>query len=189
METILKLPKLREIYIWNSQVADEEREALAKKYPEVEIIGNLFSDSKVLKLGKPRLENEGVIRKGEPISLKHSMPGVSIRISKDSSDPDSVNSEAYKEPFAINESMVLKARACKDGWYCSDILEVTCFVEGIAPSHVELLNAADKQYPGKGAPGLLIYKRVLLIFSRSLPGWVIVASLFQPLLILKPGYP
>src|SRR5688572_1850585 len=55
LETILKLPKLREIYIWNSQVADEERDALAKKYPEVEIIGNLFSDSKILKLGKHRL--------------------------------------------------------------------------------------------------------------------------------------
>ena len=61
---------------------EADREAFAKKYPEVEIIGNLFSDSKILKLGKPRLENEGVIRKGELISLKHSMPGVTIRISK-----------------------------------------------------------------------------------------------------------
>jgi len=171
VETILKLPKLREIYVWNSQVADPEREALAKKYPEVEIIGNLFSDSKVLKLGKPRLENEGVIRKGELISLKHSMPGVTIRISKDSSDPDSAKAEVYKEPFAINEAMVLKARACKDGWYCSDILEVTCFVEGIAPAHVELLSPADKQYPGKGAPGLTdLQKGFADIFKE--PSWL-----------------
>jgi Leucine-rich repeat (LRR) protein/uncharacterized membrane protein len=171
VETILKLPKLTEIYVWNSQVSDADRDALAKQYPEVEIIGNLFSDSKVLKLGKPRLENEGVIRKGELISLKHSMPGVSIRISKDSSYPDSVNSEVYKEPFAINEAMVLKARACKDGWYCSDILDVTCFVEGIAPAHVELLSPADKQYPGKGAPGLTdLQKGFADIFKE--PSWL-----------------
>ncbi len=99
------------------------------------------------------------------------MPGVTIRISKDSSDPDSVNAEVYKEPFAINESMVLKARACKDGWYCSDILEVTCFVEGIAPAHVELLSPADKQYPGKGAPGLTdLQKGFADIFKE--PSWL-----------------
>ena len=99
------------------------------------------------------------------------MPGVTIRISKDSSDPDSVKAEVYKEPFAINESMVLKARACKDGWYCSDILEVTCFVEGIAPAHVELLSPADKQYPGKGAPGLTdLQKGFADIFKE--PSWL-----------------
>src|SRR5688572_15308517 len=155
LEAILKLPKLTEVYVWNSQIGEEDRAILAKKYPDVEIIGNLFSDPKVLKLGKPRLENEGVIRKGELISLKHSMPGVSILISKDSSAPDTVNSEVYKQPFEMNESMVLKARACKDGWYCSDVLEVTCFVEGTAPSNVELLSPTDRQYPGKGAPGLV----------------------------------
>jgi uncharacterized membrane protein len=171
LETILKLPKLKDLYVWNSAVTDEERDALAKKYPEVEIIGNLFSDSKVLKLGKPRLENDGVIRKGELISLKHSMPGVNIRISKDSTEPDSVKSEVYKEPFSITESIVLKARACKDGWYCSDILEVTCFVEGIAPAHVELLSPADPQYPGKGAAGLTdLQKGFADIFKE--PSWL-----------------
>lgn len=171
LEIILKLPKLSEVYVWNTQVADNEREALEKKYPDVEIIGNLFSDSKVLKLGKPRLENDGVIRKGELISLKHSMPGVIIRLSKDSSDPDTVNSEVYKEPFVIDESIVLKSKACKEGWYCSDVLEVTCFVEGIAPSNVMLLNAADYRYTGKGASGLTdLQKGVADIFKE--PSWL-----------------
>jgi hypothetical protein len=35
------------------------------------------------------------------------------------------------------------------------VLEVTCFVEGIKPQHVELLNAADPQYPGEGAQSLI----------------------------------
>jgi hypothetical protein len=171
LEAILKLPKLRELYIWNSQVREEEREVLAKKYPEVEIIGNLFSDSKVLKLGKPRFENEGVIRRGELVMLKHSMPGVTIRISKDSSDPDSLNSEAYKEPFAMEKSRELKARACKDGLFCSDVLTVTCFVEGIRPSDVQLLNKADYRYLGKGASGLVdLQKGVADIFKE--PSWL-----------------
>lgn len=171
LEPILKLPGLQEVYLWNTKTSDAELASLAQKYPDVEIIGNLFSDGKILKLGKPRLENDGVIRKDELISLKHSMPGVTIRLSKDNSDPDSVNTEVYHEPFTLRESTVLKARACKDGWYCSDMLEVTCFVEGIPPVNVELLTAADKQYPGKGASTLTdLQKGFADIFKE--PSWL-----------------
>ena len=171
LEALLKLPKLREVYVWNSKVSNDERQMLQKKYPDVEITGDLFSDSKVLKLGKPRLENDGVIRKNELVELKHSMPGVSIRVTKDSSDPDTVNAEIYEAPFELKKSTVLKARACKDGWYCSEVFEVTCFVEGIAPRQVELLTAADPQYPGKGGSGLVdLQKGFADIFKE--PAWL-----------------
>jgi uncharacterized membrane protein len=171
IETVLKLPQLNTLYIWNTKISQNEHAALTKKYTGVEITGNLFSDEKILKLGKPRLENDDVIRKDELVSLKHSMPGVVIRISKNDTEPDSVHSEIYKEPFAMDESSVLKVKACKDGWYCSDVLEVTCFVEGITPRKVELLTPADKQYPGKGAVGLTdLQKGFADIFKE--PSWL-----------------
>ena len=171
LESVLNLPQLNAVYIWNTKISPDEQAALNKKYPYVEITGNLFSDEKVLKLGKPRLENDGVIRKDELVSLKHSMPGVVIRISKNGTAPDSIHSEIYKEPFAMDESSVLKVKACKDGWYCSDVLEVTCFVEGITPRKVELLTPADKQYPGKGGAGLMdLQKGFADIFKE--PSWL-----------------
>lgn len=154
LDAVLSLPKLSKLYAWNTQITQDEAEALSKKFPEVEIIGNLFRDNEILKLDKPRLENEGVIRKGELISLRHSMPGVVIRVSRDDSEPDSLHSEKYDKAFASDKSVVLKAKACKDGWYCSDVLTVTCFVEGIDPNGVEILSPPDKQYPGTGAAGL-----------------------------------
>jgi hypothetical protein len=154
LEPLLSLPELAQLYVWNIEMNEAEREALSKKFPDVEIIGNLFTDNEVLKLDKPRLENDGVVRKGELLSLKHSMPGVVIRVSRDGNDPDSTSSELYENAFALDESVVLKAKACKDGWYCSDVLTVSCFVEGIDPLEVKLSNPPDKQYPGTGAAGL-----------------------------------
>ncbi len=58
-------------------------------------------------------------------------------------------------PLNSQKRSVVKARACKDGWNCSDVLEVTCFVEGTKPKHIELLNAPDPQYPGEGAQSLI----------------------------------
>ncbi len=171
IEPLLSLPRLREVYVWNTQIAEAEREALSKKYPDVTITGNLFSDSETLKLGKPRLENDGVIRKGELISLKHSMPGVVIRLSKDKTDPDSIKSDVYDKPFPATESMVLKAKACKDGWFCSDVLKATCFVEGIAPVNVELQSKADVQYPGKGAEGLTDMQKGFADILKE-PSWL-----------------
>lgn len=171
VEAVLTLPKLRAVYIWNTKIDTKEQEALQKKYPDVSIIGNLFSDGNILKLGKPRIENDGVIRKDELVSLKHSMPGVRILLSKDLSVPDSVGGQLYEEPFSLTESTVIKAKACKDGWYCSDVLEVTCFVEGVAPANVTLLTSPDKQYSGKGASSLTdLQKGFADIFKE--PSWL-----------------
>ncbi len=154
LESILKLPQLREVYTWNTKVTEADQKTLSKKYPDIKIIGTQFTDNKILKLSRPRMQNDGVIGKNELVSIKHNMPGVTIRLSKDGTEPDSVNSEIYKEPFKVDETFQLKVKACKDAWYCSEVLELTCFVEGIAPAHVELLNPSDVQYPGEGATSL-----------------------------------
>jgi len=83
------------------------------------------------------------------------MPGVTIRYTLDGTEPDTVKGMAYDQSFKANETSVVKARACKDTWYCSDVFEVTCFVEGIKPQHIELLGPADPQYPGEGAQSLV----------------------------------
>ena len=154
LESVLKLPQLREVYVWNTKITEADQKTLTKKYPDIKIFGTQFTDSKILKLSRPRVENDGVIGKDELVSIKHNMPGVTIRLSKDGAEPDSVNGEIYKEPFRADETFQLKLKACKEGWYCSEVLEVTCFVEGIAPQHVELLNPSDVQYPGEGATSL-----------------------------------
>ena len=152
---LLSLPQLKELYIWNTKVSSSQADSLREKHPSLLIVDSQFKDDEKLKLSRPMLVNDGVMKKDEEVVLKHPMPGVIIRYTLDGSEPDTANGQIYAHSFEFAETSVVKARACKDGWNCSDVLEVTCFVEGIKPQHVELLNAADPQYPGEGAQSLI----------------------------------
>lgn len=169
--SLLSLPQLKEVYIWSTKITAAQADSLSKQYPAVSIINSQFKDDSKLRLSKPMLVNEGVIKKGEDIVLKHPMPGVTIRYTSDESDPDSVQGEVYDKPFKFTETSVIKARACKETWYCSNVLEVTCFVEGIKPSHLELLGKTDPQYPGEGVQSLTDGRKGVADVTKE-PSWL-----------------
>ena len=151
LKPVLELPALTELFIWNTRITEDERSALVAQYPRISIVTSQFKDDRILRLGKPVLENEGVVKKGELVTLKHSMPGVIIRYSLDGTNPDTLTSMAYDAPLKLAGTSKIKAVACKQGWYCSDVFEMTCFLEGQMPVHTELLSATDSYYPGEGA--------------------------------------
>jgi len=154
LKAILSLPELNEVFIWNTAITESELIELEKTYPKIRFVHTLFNDPSVLALSNPILVNEGILKKGELLQLKHTMPGVVIRYSLNGTLPDSISSPTYEAPISVNETVKLKALACKDGWYCSNLLEITCYVEGYKPTQVTLLKPADKQYPGEGASSL-----------------------------------
>ena len=153
--SLVSMSQLKELYVWNTKVSASQADSLREKYPSILIIDSQYKDDEKLKLSRPMLVNEGVIKKDDEVVLKHPMPGVVIRYTLDGSEPDSLKGSIYEKSFKFTETSVIKARACKDGWNCSDVLDVTCFVEGTKPKHIELLTAADPQYPGEGAQSLI----------------------------------
>lgn len=154
LEPILSLPALTEVFIWNTSIQENEIAELQKSYPKIEFVHTLFNDNSLLALSKPILLNEGIIKRGELLQLKHTMPGVEIRYTLDGIVPDSVSGMRYEKPLEVQETVKLKAIACKEGWFCSELLSMTCYVEGYKPKEVTLLKPADKQYPGEGASTL-----------------------------------
>ncbi len=171
IEAILSMPSLQELFIWDTQITKEQSEQLQKKYPNIKIVQSLFNDDSILKLSKPILVNEGIIKKGQLLQLKHAMSGVKIIYSLDSTEPDSLAGLTYDKPIAIDETTKLKVIACKDGWYCSGALDVTCFVEGYEPEKVVLLTAVDKQYPAEGAKSLTDGRKGLIDLNKE-PSWL-----------------
>ncbi len=154
LKPILELPSLTELFIWNTRITEDEKSALSVQYPRILIATSQFKDDKILRLGRPVLENEGVVKKDELVTIKHSMPGVTIRYTLDGTNPDTVSSIVYEAPMKLNGTSKIKALACKQGWYCSDVFEMTCFLEGQMPLHSELLSATNSYYPGEGAKSL-----------------------------------
>jgi uncharacterized membrane protein len=171
VESILSLPELKELFIWDTKVTEQQSIEWQKKYPSVNIVQRLFNDPTILQLSKPILVNEGIIKHGESIQLKHSMPGVKIMYTLDGTEPDSISGMVYDKPIAVTETVKLKAIACRVGWYCSELLSVTNFVEGYKPKQAELFTPADKKYPGLGAASLTDGRKGFTDVLRE-PAWL-----------------
>ncbi len=171
VESVISLPELKELFIWDTKITKEQSEEWQRKYPTVKIVQQLFDDPTILQLSKPILVNEGIIKRDEPIQLKHAMPGVKIVYTLNGTQPDSLKGLIYEKPIAVNETVKLKAIACRDGWYCSDLLTITNFVEGFRPIKVELQAPADKKYPGLGAVSLTDGRKGFTDVLRE-PAWL-----------------
>ncbi|MEJ7646858.1 MAG: FN3 associated domain-containing protein [Chryseolinea sp.] len=183
---VLGLPELKQLYVWSTDITASQRDSLAGKHPDVSILLTQFDDNSMLRLSKPMLVNEGVIKPDDQIVFRHPMPGVTIRYTTDGSVPDSVNSLAYEHPFKFTKTTVVKAKGCKDGWFCSDMAEFTCFVRGKQPDELILLTQPDPQYPGEGVQSLTDGRKGVADVLKE-PSWLgyrknpfVVGVEFQP---------
>jgi hypothetical protein len=151
---VLTLPELKELFIWNTPVSDSDQLSLSKDYPNVSIVWKTSYDDRPTRLSMPSVGNEDVLRRDEPLLLKHPMPGVTIRYTLDGTDPDSVNGQTFNSPIQITGTTNVKAYAIKEGWLPSQTYEMICFTQGLKPTETKLLTKPDPQYPGEGAQSL-----------------------------------
>ena len=157
LELLAKAPKLRKVYIWRTKASESDVANLRKKYPGINWeTGYQPNDSEQLKLTPPLAKDRDkmVFERGESFELKHPMAGVILRYTIDGTDPDSLNSPAYKGPITINGPTQLKVMAVMQGWAKSSIASFSLFSRGIAPSASYLLSQPDNRYKAQGGASL-----------------------------------
>lgn len=152
---VASAPALKELFLWNTTISQADQLAFSKEHPEILVVWKTMDENQPVKLSMPSVANEDVLKRNEPLTLKHPMPGVVIRYTTDGSDPDSVNGETFSEPISLKGTTKLKAYAVKEGWLKSDVFEIICFTEGYKPVGAKLLSKPDPQYPGEGAQSLM----------------------------------
>ena len=164
---------LQEVYIWNTPVSGNEVATLNKDFPGIRWdIGFIPDETEVLKLNPPLLKNkEQILDPEEKIVLKHNLPGTEIRYTLDGSDPDSVNSPVFKEGLAVERYTKIKAKAFKNGWLSSDVVEFFFFKKGFKPDSAKLATEPDERFQGEGTVTLLDEKAGLPDFYRH-PAWM-----------------
>ncbi|MDQ6762111.1 MAG: chitobiase/beta-hexosaminidase C-terminal domain-containing protein, partial [Bacteroidota bacterium] len=156
LRSLAALPKLSQLFVWNTPLPPEEIKRLQQQLKTTAIETGYKGDTVVIKLNPPIIENEEqVITKQEPLKLKHYIKGVIIRYTIDGTEPDSIKSPVYNETIVLSKKETIKAKAFKPGWLSSDVAEKTFYRAGVAPDSVELVNAPDPQYKGDG--GLTIH--------------------------------
>lgn len=154
LDPVLKLPQLRHVFAWNTSISKAQRDSIMAKYPAVTVALTQFTDDAVMRLNKPMLDNEAIFAPGSEVTFRHPMNGVSIRYTTDGTKADSVTGQLYEKPFTIDKTTLVRAVACKNGWFCSEPVEQILFVKGKQPANVALLKEPDPQYPGEGAASL-----------------------------------
>ncbi len=159
LQAISSLPELKEVFLWNTKVTQEQLASLQEKYSTINWnIGYLTNE--VMRLTPPILMNDSMLIKNDQfIQLKHNLPGTLIRYTLDGSTPDSVRSKVYKDPISINSYTNLKIIACKNGWLTSPVIEYYFFKMGHRPTSVDLLTTPDKAYKGEGIKTLIDLKK------------------------------
>lgn len=168
---LLSLPELRELFVWNTPISYSYQLVLTNRHKNLTIVWNIFNDEKPVKLSPPSMTNDGVLKKNEPLTLKHVMPGVTIRYTLDGAMPDSVHGRIYEAPIPLTGPVNLKARAYKKGWLKSDTYEAICFKEGYKAEKIELFTKPDPQYPGEGAEGLADGRKGVVDLFKE-PSWM-----------------
>jgi hypothetical protein len=150
LRALKKNESLSTLYLWNTGVQPAEFTALRTELKGITLVSGFRSDTVVLKLNPPQIENKDQILTGPvPVTLKHQIKGAVIRYTLDGSDPDSVLSPIYKEGIVIAENAKLRARAYKPGWYGSDITGRQFYRTTYRPDSVQLLTTPAPQYNGQ----------------------------------------
>lgn len=162
LQFLSKLPQLEEVFIWNTQVSETDLASLQKQIPKLRFeLGYVPKASEILKLNAPILVNENfVLSETDLVTFKHPLNGVTIRYTIDGSNPDTLSSPIFTTPFKLtNPYTVVKARAMKDNWYASDVIEIPFFKGTYRPSSVELLKEPNPTYKGEDSHTLINRKK------------------------------
>jgi uncharacterized membrane protein len=153
LKSLSSLKQLNKLFIWNTGLKEDAIKQLQQENKNLVIETGFRSDTIILKLTPPVLENEEqVIIKPEPLKLKHYINGVTIRYTLDGTEPDSLRSDVYTKGVMVSGKAHLKAIAYKPGWYSSDTTKADFYAAKYKPDsliHLFPPDAAYKDEKGK----------------------------------------
>lgn len=149
---------LRHLYVWNTAIPPGSI-PMAKNSSLI-IEGGSRMDTVLVKLNPPILGDYiDIVQAPETLSLKHYVPGTVIRYTLDGADPDTTNSQIYKDHVVLTQKATLKAKAFKKGWLPSDAI-LTYFYSGkFRPDSIRMLQPIDSNYMKYGAKTLIDLKK------------------------------
>ena len=150
------ISSLRKLYLWKTEITSDAIDILHTRAKNLDLISGFNGDTVRIRLNPPRLETEArIIRdSGVTISMRHFVPGASIRYTLDGADPDSAGL-TYTASFILHDRSQFRAKAYKPGWLASDPVATNFYTQKYLPDSIHLLLPIDSNYL-KFSPKVLI---------------------------------
>jgi len=163
--------KLKTVSVWDTEISVAEVAQLQKSHTSISFIGGFRDDGKdPLKLNPPQVKNTAtVFSQATPLLLKHPIKGVAIRFTTDGTEPDSLKSPVFDDKTILKESVIIKAKAFKDGWFGSDVAIFDFFKCTYKPDSVHLLLPLNRVHQAEGAK--TFFDNKLGTIGANNPAW------------------
>lgn len=148
LERLLNSVVPERIFIWNTDVNKDRAEELADQF-QTEISTGVFEGfiEKAALKAPLMLTEESLFTDALSVELGVEMKGALIRYTLDGSDPDSTSS-VYKAPLKIDDDLTIRARAYKDGWYPSEVLQRNFYKVRHQVKDFSIVEEPEIRYPG-----------------------------------------
>ncbi|MEC5143866.1 c-type cytochrome domain-containing protein [Chitinophaga sp. 212800010-3] len=156
LQVLKQVASLKELYLWNTSLTAADLDNVQKTFAQVNVIkGFQNNGNQLLKLNQPQLLNTALVFRDQmQLLLRHPVRGVDIHYTTDGSMPDSVNSPVFKDSLLLAANTVVKAIACKNGWYASDPVQFSFYRSAYRPDSMRLITQPSGTYTGEGAKTL-----------------------------------
>ncbi len=163
---------LNKLAVWDTGLSDDEMKQLQKSNKNIELISGFKDDgSNPIQLNPPSLKNSSNIFTGNvALELKHTIKGVDIRFTTDSTEPDSITSPIFKNETMLHDNItIVKAKAYKDGWYGSATAQFTLYKTSFKPDSMRLDFPMNPVHQANGAK--TFFDRQMGTFNANSPAW------------------
>jgi uncharacterized membrane protein len=152
---LAKLPSLKEIHVWSTNLSPADLAALRNQFPKVTFDAGYIPKEETLQINPPILVNENLILKpGEKLNFKHTLRDVLFRYTLNDSLPDSLRSPATKASIDIMNYAKVRILATKPGWLVSKPIDMRVYKSAFIPARIDLLTKPDPKYPAAGGASL-----------------------------------
>ncbi len=163
---------LNKLAVWDTGLSDDQMKQLQKSNKNIELISGFKDDGlNPIQLNPPSLKNSSPIFTDQlALDLKHTIKGVDIRFTTDSTEPDSINSPIFKNETILHDNVtIVKAKAYKAGWYGSSTAEFTLYKNSYKPDSMRLDFPMSPVHQANGAK--TFFDREMGTFNANSPAW------------------
>ncbi|HEX2846490.1 MAG TPA: DUF2231 domain-containing protein [Chitinophagaceae bacterium] len=167
LRSLAQLKKLQSIQVWNTSITPQDIASLKTDFSKTIFDSGFKGDTVLAKLAMPVIEAEKKAFKTDiPVTIKNPIKSAVIRYTIDGSEPDSLASPIYKEPFTVNKTGIIKARSFLPGWISSNTAAEYFYKSSVMADSIQM-TPPEKKFAVKNNNVLIDGELGLLDFSSG----------------------